>query len=281
MSYNIESDLFVSHYKAALRSDPLGHFALKGFDDLVGGIMPSRLTAIMGAPGSAKTTLAVQLAVDAARQGFIVVFVSAELSAPAIIAKAIAQLSGTSLINGYLPGVASPEMGSAAEVFGREVAPNLYLVDEAVRALDLAAEVSRIKAEHSDRHILVFVDYVQILPTVTNYGDERLEAKETISALRSIASTTQASIFAITSMNRSNYDKPIVNLDAIAAYSGIDYSCDTVLYLSVDGDDKAKRATNMSLRKRPMVLRTVKSRYAPFDVKRVWLQAATATFTDA
>ena len=70
----MECELLDAHYSKIVNDRPIAHFALRGFDDLVGGVKPGRMTILAGEPGTAKTTLFGQLADDLAEQGMPIIF---------------------------------------------------------------------------------------------------------------------------------------------------------------------------------------------------------------
>ena len=96
MKVEFEDALFGRHLEKALDDEPIAHFSLKAFDELVGGVRP-RMTIIAGEPGTGKTSLLLQLAGDIARQGMPALFVSLEIAPPQLIAKSLARMSGGEL----------------------------------------------------------------------------------------------------------------------------------------------------------------------------------------
>ena len=96
MKVEFEDALFGRHLEKALDDEPIAHFSLKAFDELVGGVRP-RMTIIAGEPGTGKTSLLLQLADDIARQGMPALFVSLEIAPPQLIAKSLARMSGGEL----------------------------------------------------------------------------------------------------------------------------------------------------------------------------------------
>ena len=262
-SLAFESSLLDAHLEAARSDVPFAHLrTLPTVDRLMGGIKGKSSVIIGGEPGSGKTTLALQMAVDLASQGVPVVFAEAELDASQLLVKAVAQVSGGDL---EVPEVTSlpadsPRLAECLEAFSLDVAPNLAFVTDARSPVELGALVSECARGFRTPPVL-FVDYLQILDgdRTKTYHEERLSIRDTVVGLRSIANAHGAQVVSISTINRSSYSKENVGLDALGGCSYIEYSSDLILYLGLDGRGE-QRAANLASPLRPVTLTALKNR---------------------
>lgn len=276
-----EDAVLDQHIHIAKNDKPSGHFSLVGVDALVGGIHSGRMTIIAGQPGVSKTTLLDQLACDAAMQGFVVVVNTLEVAVPQFISKSIARLSnGRITVNDMAAGDKEDEVNELIELYRNRIAPNLCFIDRACTAVGLSVAVSKIQRMREEQ-VVLFQDYLQIMPSASDqrFIDERLVVKEAASGLRHIANTHNVPVFAISSVNRATYGKSSASLDSLGACSAIEYSADSVLYLSVEGSGK-ERDENMNKVIRPLILTALKHRYAPTGSVSLLLDTEHATFTE-
>lgn len=275
-----ESELLSKHLAIARADKPLGHFrSLPRTDRLLGGIRRGRVNTICGSPGVSKTTLMNQLCDDAAAQGFACVFASMEIAPSQILAKSLARMSNGTLTISDIPNDAkSKQVDEVAGRYAETIAPNLYYIDGPASPVELAVAVAQAEQE-TERNVLLFVDYLQITPVegdVTGI-DERTAINQAMGGLRRIANKHAASVFVISSINRTNYAKEKAGLDALGGSSTIEYASDTVIHLAVEGTGE-ERAENMNKAIRPIVLTCAKNRYSRTGTVKLSLDCAHALF---
>jgi replicative DNA helicase len=275
-----EDQLLDEHVARAEADKPIGHFSLRGFDSLIGGIRLGRFTIIAGSPGVSKTTLIGQLADDAACHGFTAVVNTLELAPYQFVAKSVSRLSKIPFENGTMGDPSDPEVARAISCYRKAIAPSICLIDKPMSAVELSAAIGGLKQQRGQA-VILFVDYLQIMPTPGNQSriDERLAIKESVAGLRQLANSHDVPVFAISSVNRTTYEKATIGLDALGGSSAIEYSADSVLLLSVEGKGE-ERVENMTLPVRPLVLTALKNRYAPSGSSLIEFDTTRATFRD-
>ena len=276
-----EDELLMHHLKRAFEDRAVGHFRLTAFDRLIGGISPGRMISVAGEPSVSKTTFIGQLADDAASQGFISIVNTLEMASYQFVTKSIARISnGTVGLLDISQQTNTEAIEAAAQQYQKEIAPNMLYIEQPCTSVELSVLVSRIQRERK-QPIILFVDYLQIMPSESNqrFADERLAIKEAVSGLRRIANRHDITVIAVSSVNRSNYGKTVTGLDALGGSAYIEYSADTVLFLSVEGMGE-ERTRNMALPMRPLVLTALKNRYAPTGSVKLELDCEHATFKE-
>ena len=91
---------------------------------------------------------------------------------------------------------------------------------------------------------------------------------------------THCPLFAISSINRMNYDKQTTGLQAIGGCNMFEYSADLVMSLSIKGDKPDERNANMMKKMRPVVASVTKNRYGSCGVVEFEFNAPGAMFTE-
>ena len=274
-----ESELLDIHLERAKQEQPLGHFKLGAVDALIGGIRPGRFTVLAAEPAMSKTTLLSQLADEAASMGFICIVATLEIATHQWLAKSLARISkGALRVNDIADETYSELVAEAAANYREVIAPNIVFIEQPMSAIELGAAIAKLQAM-TCRELILFYDYLQLMPTNASVADERLAVKEAVSGLRHIANVYDIPVFAISSINRTNYGKALPDLGALGGAAAIEYSADCVLHLSVEGKGE-ERLANMDLPVRPLVLTTLKNRYAPKGRAKLAFDAAHATFTE-
>ncbi len=152
-----------------------------GIGDLDGytrGFQPGALIVVAGRPGSGKSSIALQIALDVAADG-PVAFFSVEMGAQEQTFRALSvlgRLDGHRLQSGFLNQAEQTQLGTALDVFGNR---QFWLDDTGtISPMQIRSRCRRLKARHGLR--LVIVDYLQLLQ------HPRAESRE-----QQVASTTR------------------------------------------------------------------------------------------
>lgn len=268
-----------------LSNKPLGHIEHHALDALIGGIR-QYLCIVPGGPGTGKTTFMHQLGDSWAIAGHPVVIFEGELARASMLAKSLTRISGGKLTyDDMYSGEMSEEkrglFDRTVEIYAHSVAERMFIVSGEIKNTGMRKSIEEV-AEKYGEPPLVIVDYAQIvsLPQELRIVDERIGLKLVASELRRIVDETHCPLFAISSINRMNYDKQTTGLQAIGGCSMFEYSADIVMSLSVKGDKPDERNANMKLRKRPVVASVTKNRYGSCGNVEFEFDAPAATFTE-
>ena len=237
---------------------------IDNLDAILDGGLYSGLYAIGALSSLGKTTFCVQLMDNIAKSGQDVLFFSLEMSRKELMSKSISRLTLDESIKAYgdqryarstreimtgskYKGLSKNHIETiykAVESY-EEFAGNIYIIeaedDFSYEDVDRAIERHVMK---TGRRPVVFIDYLQILdPPV---GMERATQKDnmdkTVKVLKHLSRDYDIPVIAISSFNRSNYDKPVKGMDSFKESGGIEYSCDFCIildYLPVEAKDKA------------------------------------------
>lgn len=279
-----EDQLLGGHTDQIRSNSPMARFSsLPCLNRLLGGVFPGLLTVIGAQPACGKTTLLGQMADDLARQGMPVIIVSAELPAFRIVEKSLVRCSGGSFSLSDTTRVASDDadgtFSAAADDYARHIAPDVCVIDAPVTIPDLTRVVGDC-VHLRGKTPAIFVDYLQLIATsgVDTSGDERFAISNCVRMFSDLAKTYGAPIYLLSSIARTSYDKLDVGLDVFGGSQGIEYGIDNAIYLTIEGDTKAERQSNLELALRPVRLRALKVRYGRVGSAALRFDAAHANF---
>lgn len=247
-----------------LGDGPVGHLHIRGVDRLLGGLR-DRLTVIAASPGAGKTTLLGSVLDDAASDGLPCIYFEIEMARRALLAKSLVRLAGGAVSMSDLDGPPGPRalgaLREATELYRERIAPRMYVVDGPLDMRDIERHVSAVADAHG-RAPVVGVDYVQIvsLPPEMQSSDERAAIRLVFGELRRLVSRHGCPVLAVSSINRTGYDKSSVGLDNLGGCSYIEYGADAVLSLTAE-KGRPERPEEVAEAGRPVVLAALKNRY--------------------
>lgn len=268
-----------------LINKPLGHIEHNALDALLGGIR-QYLCIVPGGPGTGKTTFMHQVCDGWAIAGHPVVIFEGELGRASMLAKSLTRISGGELTyDDMYSGDMSVEKRELFEkmvdIYSHSIAERMFIISGEIKNTEMRKVIEEV-AEKYGEPPLVVVDYAQIvsLPQDLRIADERIGLKLVASELRRIVDEVHCPLFAISSINRTNYDKQTTGLQAIGGCNMFEYSADLVMSLSIKGDKPEERNANMLLKKRPVIASITKNRYGSCGVVEFEFNAPAATFTE-
>lgn len=245
---------------------PIAHFPIPELNEAMGGVHKGRLTVVAGPPGSGKTSLMNMLKTNLAMQGIPVLYAFYEMAERSLIAKSVSYLSHETVkVSNFPDYIGTPELETAVERY-REIAPLVCHYDAIEDGGNILDAMDRACIEKGAPCVLI-VDYLQLMPMRDRalQTEERTQVKNAMADLRHVAMKLECPVFAVSAINRTNYNKPDAGLDAMAESSAIEYGADMVMNLVVPGNSK-ERAENLKKAVRPVDASILKSRYGSCDV---------------
>lgn len=212
---------------------------LPQLDTLIGGLTTG-LFILAGAPGSGKTTMALQMASAASRE-VPVVYVTFENSPSSLTLKAISARAGINPQQ-VLRGWADPAALRKAASEWKPVADRMALIEGSGRltVAQIRAKALHAMNRHKAKNCLVVVDYLQLWAKLA--GELRglttvRERVETLgSTLRDLAVRLDSPVLALASQNRAQGDYGDGNgsssLDSLKESGDLEYAADAVIFLT-------------------------------------------------
>ncbi len=203
--YEVLKDAFVEieklyNNKGAVVGVPTG---FKSYDEMTSGLHPSELTIVAARPSVGKTTLAMNIAANAAiKNGVPVGVFSLEMSREQLAIRLLsseAKIDGHRLRTGYLQESDWPKISRA---LGRLGDVELYVDDTpSMSIMELRGKARRLSAE---RNIgLVVVDYMQLIHTTTRLENRQQEMTEISRSLKQLARELKCPVVALSQLSRA------------------------------------------------------------------------------
>ncbi len=174
-----------------------------GFSDVdlrFNGLQNSDLIIVAGRPGSGKTTYAVNIAQEVAKEKHVLIF-SMEMSSVQIIEKMYSRL-GLSMKNLKTGELDESEWGMIQDIGYRQKQLNITIDDRgALKPQQVRAKALKLKRKHGEIGLIV-VDYLQLM--TTNNTDNRVTEITKISgALKALAKELNCPVMALSQLNRA------------------------------------------------------------------------------
>ena len=219
---------------------------------------------VLGAiPSLGKTTFALQLAYEIAKQNQPVIFFSYEQSRFELITKSIARQS-------YINHLEDNNI-MAIDALSIRRGGNGESVKRALKNLNVSAknmityemnfeksieELERIVIEKISKgeKPVVFVDYLQMIPS-SKIGNKEMTTKETVDyhmkKLKLLQRNNGLLVFLISSLNRQNYWQSI-DYESFKESGGVEYTCDCLLGLQfvVMNDEEFEKASSANKKRK-------------------------------
>lgn len=198
-------------------------------DRAITGLRAESISVLNGPPGRGKSGFVIQIARHVAGTGRDVVYLTSELSARQVYARAIAQILGEPWLRTY-------ELGpSEAERLARAVVPLSLRVIEIGRGADLRSILDRV-ADQLGRAPVLILDYLQHAARRIGMDDQRLAVGHIADVLVTWARDAKSTGMCVSSVGRVSYktdDASAEDLLAAGKDAGeIEYDASLVLYLA-------------------------------------------------
>jgi replicative DNA helicase len=208
---------------------------IAALDRATGGMQKQQTTMLAGAPGVGKTTLLLQLMLEAAKQGWRVGIYELEMDTPRLLARLISMLTGVPIRD-----MKSGRMENHWEHFNRgmEILEplSLYICDNPVMdTAQLRGDVSRIKALHG----LDFVglDYLNLLTDRDSDDDNKNTTAKAV-RFRQICREFDVAGLSVQSITKEGMRAIIPNLADMSGPAEVAFSADNVFFMVQDAESK-------------------------------------------
>lgn len=232
------------------------------------GLFPG-IHLLAAEPRCGKTTLSLQIATHAAKQGYPVIFVSFEEPVEKLTLKALCGLARKRMKE-FRQGIAGPEdLDRMFAEHGSTISTLRFVTGaSSTTTATMKAKVNMMKAATGAPSALVIVDYLQKWASLRrDFSDYRHVVGALLAELRDLALTTNSAVLAISSQNRSGYEengKGGARLGSLKESGDLEYGGDTIMFL-VNGD--SSRPTTPGKEEKEVVLHLMKNREGDWGKK--------------
>lgn len=230
--------------KSEIRKSAIETTGFKNLDNL-NGFLKSELYILAGAPSIGKSTFALQLAIQVARQKRHVLYIALEQSKVELTAKCLINAYTFQHLNEKRKLVDNPLYSASNYIYNDKFSVNGFSVDilndfskfliiwDGGNSVNSISQIKNFIDENLKdiKLSLIIVDYLQILSPCDNYASQ-LTDKQRIDMVvqglqNEIQGKYQVPVIAISSVNRSSYTSPL-DLQSLKESGGLEYGCDVV-----------------------------------------------------
>jgi replicative DNA helicase len=237
------------------------------------GHWPRGSLVIIGARTSVgKTSLATTLAVEHARAGNRVSFISVEMDRHRIGQRFVGALSGISLQDLVKHNLSESEEKRLIDALSTSLA---LCTDDHSRSWSAARSRIRQHARELGGVDVVFLDYVQLLDAEQQSGEKRYEALGRVSmGLKTLAMDLNCVIVALAQLNRGTEEREEPRLSDLRESGNLEQDADIVWLLWRANADTTKAGMS------PVRLKVAKNRYGPTGEIKLRFRSTAMSFLE-
>jgi len=201
----IEKIQELHEFEGEITGTPTG---FKDFDKLTAGLQDSDLIIVAGRPAMGKTTLAMNIAENAAiKHDIPVAIFSMEMSALQLVMRlfsSLGQIDQTRLRTGNLDELDWPKLTSGMNLLHK----SHIFIDEtpSLSPSEIRARARRLKREHNIG--MIVVDYLQLMAVPGSKENRATEIAEISRSLKAIAKELHLPVIALSQLNRQLEQRP-------------------------------------------------------------------------
>lgn len=261
--------------KGKLRGVPTGFPAI---DNILAGLQKSDLIILAARPSIGKTTLALDMARNAAtKHGASVAIFSLEMSANQLTQRMLAaeaKVNAWKLRTGKLS--TEQDFSALQEALSELSKAKIYIDDQAGNSIMKMKSVARrMKSEHGLD--LIVVDYLQLMVTSKNHDSMVNQVTEISRSLKSLARELDAPVLALSQLSRaveSRGGKP--RLSDLRDSGSIEQDADVVMFIHREDRAGNTRSENESTGVAEILIE--KHRNGPLGIAQLYFDEKNSTF---
>ncbi|MBS1149410.1 MAG: dnaB, partial [Myxococcaceae bacterium] len=207
-----------------------------GFIDLdnqLTGLHPGELIILAARPGVGKTSLAMNIALHAAKEGKAVGVFSLEMPSVQLVTRLLATAARVDMKKLRGGRLSQTDMEKITETANELFSLKLFVDDSgALSSFDLRAKARRLKAKEPTLSLLV-IDYLQLMHQKGKVESRQLEVSEISRALKQLAKELNLPVIALSQLNRKVEErkggKPM--LSDLRESGAIEQDADVVMFI--------------------------------------------------
>ncbi|MDR2555264.1 MAG: replicative DNA helicase [Fibromonadaceae bacterium] len=217
----------------------------KDLDNLTNGLQKTDLIILAARPSMGKTALALNIAVNAAKQNKTVLFFSLEMNMQQLAIRVLSSEAEIDLSK-LRQGKIDTETINFLLVKSKEMESMSLFIDDSseVRAFDLISKCRIFKRKHNNNLDLVIVDYLQMMKINGNSENRAVGVAENSRMLKVLAKELQIPVLALAQLNRNVENRPTGSrpqLSDLRDSGSIEQDADIVCFIHRPAKEKEKR----------------------------------------
>ncbi len=252
----------IERFKAGIK----GSTGFPSIDKALGGIFEG-LTVVGATSSLGKTTFCHQIADNFACAGEDVLYFSLEQSRLELVTKSLARITAKKDLGRAVTSLSIRcgnfplSVQNAVKEYRECVGDRMNIIEGNFRAdINFISNYIRNYIRKTGKRPIVFIDYLQILMPAEE--DLRQNTKETVdntvTTLKRLSRDEGLTIFAICSVNRTNYTNPI-DYESLKESGSIEYGADAVWGLQLDCLNDEDFQNEKSIIKKREIIKTAKA----------------------
>jgi replicative DNA helicase len=202
-------------------------------DRLLGGFQQGDLIIVAGRPGTGKTSLAMTIMDYAARRhGRCVAIFSLEMPSQQVVQRLVAGATGIESQRLRTGEISEDELALVARAMGELSETSVYVDDTpAIAPMELRAKARRLQAEHPLD--LIIVDYLQLMQAGLRMENRVQEVSYISRQLKSLASELHVPVLACSQLSRAVESRPDKRplLSDLRESGSIEQDADVVMFI--------------------------------------------------
>lgn len=203
---------------------------ITGVDKIVRGMKPGSVNVAAARPGCGKTQLAIQIAMNVAKEGKHVAYFSYEMPWNQIASRAIACHTGLDIQHYLETGMVTDPNKLTEGVKEVSIMP-LYIEDTVDKNIAMLRSEARRLAKEKDTKLFI-VDYLQLVPPSRRNQSRVLEVSELSRSIKKAAMETNVPWLILAQMNRSIEERTgEPRLSDLKESGSIEQDADVVMFL--------------------------------------------------
>ena len=214
----------------------------KDIDDLIGGFTDGEYNIVAARPSMGKTAICLNMAINMAKRGDLVLFFTLEMSEESLIDRtinSIARISLSAAKKGWLSEDKWRDLESVAEQV-KDLPVILTSMGSTIE--QITTVIRKIRATQDLK--CVFIDYIQLMRTTRKFNNREQQIAEISRGLRRLAVTEEIPVIVLSQLNRDvdnrTGHRPV--LSDLRESGAIEQDADIVLFLKRDDYYRARES---------------------------------------
>lgn len=205
----------------------------KKFNEKTGGILGNELVIIAGRPGKGKTGLLCNIAIDSAKRGYSVAFLSLEMDAFSIMSRFFGSELNINTMAFRLSQLNDHELGAVGQQVLSWADLRIFIEDRRISHLQ---DIERIIRDNKPE--VVIIDYVQLLYSGRRGDNRNQELDYIINRLKSVCRRQRCVIYAGCQLGRQAEEKENANISDLRDSGSLEQTADMVWIINPREDKK-------------------------------------------
>ncbi len=222
----------IKTHRKGITGTPSGYTKL---DDMTSGFQNGDFIVLAARPSMGKTALALNIATNAAQEGFTVGFFSLEMSAEQLTLRLLSTESGVGHHHIRNATITSDEWLVVTNTASKLAQMKIFIDDTPmVTIMDVRAKARKLKAEHKLDFLII--DYLQLLHPAKRHENRHQEVSEISRSLKALAKELGIPILSLSQLSRaveSRMDKRPM-LSDLRESGAIEQDADLIMFLYRD-----------------------------------------------